>query len=129
VKFAEQMVALGAAITAPLALRLLPLPQALLLLDRWPRIRGVNANPAALADRVHRWLALGFGCWRSTCLTRSAVLYAILRQHGYRPSLHLGVLAASEDLEAHAWVSVSGIPIADVPANIDRYRPLWVHGG
>ena len=125
----ERLVALAATITAPLALRLLPLPRALLLLDRWPGVRGSGAHPVALASRTQRWLSRGFGIWRSTCLTRSAVLYAMLRQHGYRPSLHLGVMASEKAFEAHAWISLAGVPIADAPQNVERFRPLWVHGG
>ena len=125
----ERLVAASAAVTAPLALRLLPLPRALRLLDRWPAMRGTPAHPVALADRVQRWLAYGVGVWRSTCLTRSAVLYAMLRQHGYHPTLHLGVMGGDDAVTAHAWVTLSGVPIADVPANISRYRPLWRYGG
>lgn len=111
-----------------MALRMLPLPRALILLDRWPTVRGAGAHPVALANRTRRWLTHGFGIWRSTCLTRSAVLYAMLRQHGYRPTMHLGVTGDNSRFEAHAWISLSGIPIADVPENVDRYQPLWVHG-
>ena len=128
-RLVERLVALSAAVAAPLALQLLPLPRALALLDRWPAVRGQGAHPVVLADRVRRWMSFGIGFWRSTCLTRSAVLYAMLRQHGYRPALHLGVAGLEGDFEAHAWVTVAGMPIADAPANVQRYRPLLVHGG
>lgn len=128
-RLAERLVAFAATIAAPLALRLLPLPRALVLLDRWPVVRGSGAHPVALASRTQRWLNRGFGLWRSTCLTRSAVLYAMLRQHGYRPLLHLGVMGSENSFEAHAWISLAGIPIADAPQNVERFRPLWMHGG
>ena len=128
-RLAERLVALAATITAPLALRFLPLPRALVLLDRWPVVRGSGAHPVALATRTQRWMKHGFGFWRSTCLTRSAVLYAMLRQHGYKPALHLGVVGGVASFEAHAWISVGGTPIADVPENVERYQPLMVHSG
>ena len=125
----ERLLAIAAVIVAPVVLRLLPLRRAILLLDRWPLFPGSCAHPVVLADRVQRWLAHGIGFWRSTCLTRSAVLYTMLRQHGFRPSLHLGVLGTDHEFEAHAWISLAGTPIADAPANIERFRPLWMHGG
>ena len=121
--------AVAAAIIAPLVLAVLPLPRAVVLLDRWPLLPGSGAHPVVLAERVQRWLSRGFGVWRSTCLTRSAVLYTMLRQHGFTPSLHLGVRGADTAFEAHAWISIAGTPIADAPENVERFRTLWVHGG
>ena len=125
----ERMLAAIATIIAPLALRILPLPRAMKLLDRGPRLASARAHPVVLAERVQRWMSHGVLVWRSTCLTRSAVLYAMLRQHGYRPFLHLGVLGGQGDLEAHAWVSLDGRPIADADQNVQRYQRLYVHGG
>jgi hypothetical protein len=125
----DRALALLAAVMTPVALRLLPLPRVMRLLDRGPRIPAARAHPVVLADRVSRWLSHGVLYWRSTCLTRSAVLYAVLRQHGYRPSLHLGVAKGASDIEAHAWVSLDGTPLADAAANVQRYQHLYVHGG
>lgn len=125
----DRVLALAATVITPVALRFLRLPRAMELLDRGPRLPAAGAHPVVLADRVQRWLSHGVLLWRSTCLTRSAVLYAMLRQHGYHPSLHLGITSGNGDFEAHAWVSLDGAPIADAAANVQRYQRLYVHGG
>lgn len=124
---AERAVALSAVLLIPPALRLLPLRTVLALCDRWPRVAPRRARPPVLASRVRRWLRHGAGPWRSSCLTRSAVLYAMLRQHGYEPGFRLGVAGGELRFDAHAWVTVEDRAV-DQPANIaDGYRLLVVH--
>ena len=127
-RWLERAGALAAVALVPLLLALLPLPSVLAACDRWPRIGGA-AVPNALASRVRRWLAHGRGPWTSSCLTRSLVLYAMLRQHGHRPRLHVGVEGDARAFAAHAWVTLDGHPL-EQPATVgDRYRQLIVHGG
>lgn len=125
----ERCSALAAAALIPLLLVLLPLPAVLAICDRWPRVGAGRATPDGLADRVRRWLARGRGPWTSSCLTRSLVLYAMLRQHGHRPRLHLGVDGDSVAFAAHAWITLGGVPVEQPSAVGDRYRPLMVYGG
>lgn len=131
----ERALALAAALLLPLALRLLPLRTLLALCDRWPAWPASSAagrtrrSPAALADRVCRWLAQGRGPWAASCLTHAVVLYAMLRQHGYAPRLHVGVHGAARDFRAHAWVTLDARPLLEPAAAVDRYRELVVHGG
>ena len=120
--------ALAAVVLVPPLLALLPLPAVLAVCDHWPRIGG-GATPNGLADRVRRWLAHGRGPWTSSCLTRSLVLYAMLRQHGHRPALHVGVEGDARAFAAHAWVTLGGRPVEQPSTVGDRYRPLMVHGG
>lgn len=128
-RWLERGGALAAVVIIPLLLALLPFPAVLAACDRWPRIGAGGATPNGLADRVRRWLAHGRGPWRSSCLTRSLVAYAMLRQNGYRPRLHLGVDGGAASFAAHAWVTLDGRPI-EQPATVgDRYRQLMVHGG
>ena len=125
----ERGSALLALFLIPLLLAVLPLPAVLAVCDNWPSLGASGATPHALADRVRRWLSVGRGPWTSSCLTRSLVLYALLRQHGFRPQLSLGVEGRSRDFAAHAWVSLGGVPV-EAPLDIaNRYRPLLVHGG
>ena len=42
------------------------------------------------------------------CLTRSLVLYRLLRQHGLEAGLRIGVHRPSGRFEAHAWVEHAG---------------------
>jgi hypothetical protein len=128
-RWIERGFALLAVLVIPLLLVTLPLRAVLAVCDRWPRVHGERATPHGLADRVRRWLAHGRGAWTSTCLTRSLVLYALLRQHGYRPRLSLGVAGGSADFTAHAWVSLGDAAVEE-PADVARsYQPLVMHGG
>lgn len=124
----ERALALSVAVIMPVALRWLTLPDVLALCDRWPAMVSVKAPPRALARRVHRWLAHGRGPWSSTCLTRSVVLYAMLRQHGYEPRFVIGVNGAERAFEAHAWVTLSGMPVTDTPEIAASYTRLLTHG-
>lgn len=123
----ERAMAVAATIVIPAALRVLPLRATLRLCDAWPRTRGPHTRPEALARRVDRWLARGRGPWRPTCLTRTLVLYTMLRQHGHAPRLHLGASGSAGHFSAHSWVSLGGVPVAE-PHLPSAYRELRVAG-
>jgi hypothetical protein len=123
----DRVLALSALMIMPLAIRWLSLPNVLALCDRWPAMVPVRATPRALARRVHRWLAHGRGPWSSTCLTRSIVLYVMLRQHRYEPRFVVGVQGAEQAFDAHAWVTVGGVPVADPPETAASYTQLVAH--
>jgi transglutaminase superfamily protein len=125
----ERAGAAAAVVFVPLLLALVPLPAVLAVCDHWPRLGDGRASPDALASRARRWLKRGRGPWTSSCLTRSLVLYAMLRQHGHRPRLHVGVEGDSRAFAAHAWVTLDGRPIEQPPGVGTRFRSLVVHGG
>ena len=127
-RWIERCSALAAAVLLPLLLVLLPLTSVLAICDRWPRLGGGRATPNGLADRVRRWLAAGRGPWTSSCLTRALVLYAMLRQHGFQPRLHVGVAGEAQSFVAHAWVSLDGTAVEQPSTVAARYTPLLVHG-
>jgi hypothetical protein len=127
-RWSERAMALGAAVLVPLALQLRPLPEVLALCDRIPSsVRRPHA-PHALARRAHRWLARGRGPWTSSCLTRSLVLYAMLRQHGYEPRFAVGVAGSERRFDAHAWVTIDGVPVMDAPDVAQSYAQVMAHG-
>ena len=125
----ERGSALLAVVVIPLLLAALPLPAVLAVCDNWPPLGDGAATPRGLAHRVRRWLHHGRGPWTSSCLTRSLVLYAVLRGHGHHPCISLGVEGDSRDFVAHAWVSLGGVPVDDAPEALAQFRPLMVHGG
>lgn len=126
-RWLERLLAGGATLLVPLALRLLPLATALALCDRWPRVAISPCTPVQLAGRARRWLAHGRGPWSSTCLTRSLVLYVMLRQHGHHPRFVLGVAGSQITFDAHAWVTLDGTPVAE-PLNVSgAYTQLLSH--
>jgi hypothetical protein len=124
----ERVLAAAATIIIPVAVRVLPFRATLALCDAWPRFRRGQARSDALARRVDRWMVRGRGLWRSTCLTRTLVLYTMLRQHGYVPLLHIGTAGSSHRFRAHAWVSLGGTPVAEPETSLSDYRQLLVHG-
>ncbi len=123
----ERSLAFAAAFLLPITLRLVPLPNVLALCDRWPASAKPRATPRALACRVRRWLAYGYGPWTSSCLTRSLVLYAMLRQHGYRPCFFIGVSGKESEFDAHAWITLDGAPVEDSPSVVVGYHRLLSH--
>ena len=124
----ERMVALIAAVVLPAAVRVLALPTVLRICDRWPSAGRVRQAPHALAGRARRWLWHGRGPWTSTCLTRSLLLYAMLRQHGYRPRFVVGVMGAHARFAAHAWVMLDDMALGDPQGAVDGYSQLISHG-
>jgi len=127
-RWIERGWALSAALLVPVALTVLPLPRTLALCDRWPGKTQAPHTPGSLARRVRRWLAHGRGPWTSSCLTRSLVLYAMLRQHGYAPRLCIGVAGPHTTFDAHAWVTLGGQPVADAIGVTAVYTPILSHG-
>ena len=126
--FRERLVALAATLILPLALRVVSLRAVLAICDRWPVFERPRHPPHALARRVHRWMARGRGPWAGTCLTHSLVLYAMLRQHGYRPRFIVGVAGVESSFSAHAWVTIDGVPLGNALGGVDRYTMLMSHG-
>jgi hypothetical protein len=123
----ERWAALVTAIAVPAVLRLRPLPVVLAFCDGIPVRAARPQPPRMLARRVQRWLGYGHGPWKSTCLTRSLVLYAMLRQHGHTPRFAVGVLGSEQSFEAHAWVSIEGVPVIDSPLVETGFAQVMSH--
>jgi hypothetical protein len=124
----ERAMAAAAMLDDPVALRVLPFRPTLANCDAWPRSPGAHAGADALGRRVDRWMARGRALWRPTCLTRTLVLYTLLRQHGHTPRLHIGTAGAAHRFRAHAWVSLGGSAVAEPEPPLGDYRELLVHG-
>lgn len=114
-------------LVAPPLVHLIPLPR---LIPAGPvRPSDPSVDDAALVDWVDRVLGRLPWPWRTTCLKRGVVLYALLRRAGRPADLIIGVRRAAEGaLEAHAWLERAGVPVFEPPRNapesyraIDRY--------
>lgn len=123
----ERLLAATATLLMPVALRTLPLRTTLALSDAWPRSRTPRVTPAALARRVDRWLRHGRFVWRPTCLTRTLVLYTMMRQHGYVPTLHIATYGHAAGFRAHAWASLGGVAVGEPGALPAHSRELLRH--
>lgn len=64
--------------------------------------------------------------WRSTCLKRSTVLYALLREMGEDIALHIGVRRGEDGaFLAHAWLMRDGAPYLEpVSSDPSTYRVI-----
>ena len=95
-----------------LTLRRHPLPRAIARL-------GVAAPPRRewpvplLSRAVTR--SLRIGPWRPRCLTRSLVLYRLLRAQGSAPYLVIGLPSVAADWDAHAWVELDSRDVGPWP--------------
>jgi len=117
--FADQRTLLAAAAWMPLfwlGLRFWGLPRFQARLQRSEM--GGNATMKlpeiqALGDLVN--IAARHTLGPRTCLTRSLLLGWLLRRHGVKSELRIGVRLTNGVLDAHAWVECDGVPVNDQP--------------
>jgi hypothetical protein len=101
----------SACLTIPPALRLVPLDRLAHRLGRPRTLKRPSAEQQeAIMRRVDALLGRLPPPWRRTCLTRTAVLYHLLRRSGMPVELCLGVRASNGKVEAHAWMEREGVP-------------------
>ena len=122
-----------AAAAVEVGLRMLPLPLLLRTLglklaadnelvpaQELPPLVAREASMAATrVDRVvRRWRP------RRVCLRRSLVLGTMLRHHD--PALRLGIRRAGQEIEAHAWLEIDGVPLPDFGGAVESgsFSPL-----
>ena len=60
--------------------------------------------------------------WEPKCLQRSLVLVWLLRRHGLKPSLAIGIRLQEHALEAHAWAELGGTPVGEVVDPSETFR-------
>jgi len=80
-----------------------------------PERRRERPSAAAQAESIARWVDAAYrrSPFRPTCLTRSLVLYRLLRARGLPCELQIGVRKEDAQFEAHAWVECVGIAVND----------------
>lgn len=101
---------LGLVLTVPPLLFAMPVNR---LINRIASRRSSYKSPpvGALVLQVDDWLSRLPWVWRTTCLKRSAILYALLRRSGEDVQLHIGVKReADRTFAAHAWLVKNGQP-------------------
>ncbi|MBI4270367.1 MAG: lasso peptide biosynthesis B2 protein [Candidatus Rokubacteria bacterium] len=109
---------------AALALRLLPLPHVLGLVDALATPRRRPAEPGVALRAGHLVMLASRCCLpRPTCLAKALVAYGFLRRRGLAVEIVIGVTRDADSLLAHAWVEHGGRPAAGRPA-ARAYAPL-----
>jgi hypothetical protein len=106
---------LVAALMIPPLLRLTTLDRVVGRLGRPARVKRPSAaQQAAIAEAVDRLLGRLPAPWRRTCLTRSIVLYHLLRRSGVPVELRIGVKREQRAFAAHAWLTREGATYLEV---------------
>ena len=101
----------------PLALYMVPVHRLASRLAALGRARGTTPIDDIVAD-VDRWQHLLCWPWRSTCLKRASVLFALLRRGGIDVELYIGVKRdADKAFAAHAWLVREGMPYLESPGS------------
>ena len=98
--------------------------------------RGPSTLPDEYASRRARRLADAValvsrrGAFRPNCLVRSLALSRLLEAEQV-PGWHvrIGVRERTGRFEAHAWVTLNGVPVMDAVDVETAYMPLVSHGG
>jgi hypothetical protein len=114
----------GACLVIPPALRLLPLDRLVERLGRQRSRRRPDAvQQQAIMERVDALLGRLPPPWRKTCLTRSVVLYHLLRRSGVPVELCIGVRRDNQEFAAHAWLEREGRPYMEL-GEVTGYEEL-----
>lgn len=111
---------LGLAVLLPiidLGLRRRGLQQTQAWLTRWRGARPAHpCSPAELEDAntlaTLAAIAGRRGLYANTCLRQALAVHWWLWRRGLRPQLHVGALRVGDTLDAHAWVELDGVPLA-----------------
>lgn len=119
----------SACLTIPPALQLVPLDR---LAGRLGRPRTLKRPSAEQQEMIMRRVDGLLGRlprpWRRTCLTRTAVLYHLLRRSGIPVELCIGVRASNGKVEAHAWMERERVPYME-GGQLEGYEELARFGG
>ena len=106
-------------------LRRWALPRAVARLGSARSWNGWSRDPAHLGRLVGR--LLGIGGLKATCLTRSLVLFRLLRRSGLAVDFVIGMPRVPQSTDAHAWVELDGRDLGPPPGRdgheeLARYR-------
>lgn len=116
----ERHLLLGSMVMLPviaLLVRLLGALRTCHLLDRLSGAAAPRCADAATmhdAERLAQVVALAGrrGVITATCLRQAILVHWLLRRRGLAPDLKLGVRRAADALDAHAWVELQGVALA-----------------
>lgn len=119
--------------TTALALRLIGLRNVERWLD-WRRKRDSRGTESVyekqvVAEAARRMTeaASRYGIIHGNCLSKSMVLWHLLRREGFEAALHVGGRRSSRTFEAHAWVELEGAAINDSADVRKRFAPFQNH--
>ncbi len=82
-----------------------------------------DKDKAAVVGRARYWIRYTklHGPFRGNCLSRSLVLWWLLRRHGIETLFRIGIRKHAEEIQAHAWIEYQGRPVNAGPRVHQRY--------
>jgi transglutaminase superfamily protein len=104
-----------------IALRCMSIPRLVTLVSRLPRVQRPSSNVDECVRAAEE--AAGRVAHR-TCLFTALTAFALLARRGHPVRVLIGA-ARDHGLDAHAWVTVSDVPLT---ASTRAYEPLWASG-
>lgn len=113
------------------ALRCVGLENTKRLMDSWRKRDAMRAT----GDAAEKWrvataarrmteAASRHGVARGSCLSKSIVLWHLLRRQGLEATVHVGGRKDSRLFEAHAWVELDGRTVNDSEDMRERFTRL-----
>jgi hypothetical protein len=98
------------------------------LLDRFVEAPAADPSPSRLPEATHLTRLLCSASrhlfLRTNCLEQAMTLYFLLRRRGIAAELHFGARKRSEALEAHAWVTSTGVPLNEDHGEHRHFLPF-----
>jgi hypothetical protein len=111
-----------AAARIELGLRTRPLARVIAWAESRPAMRGPAPVGALRLSVLSSWPYRAVG-WTPSCLRRSLVLTALLRQRGHPAVLCVGVRRDGTQIRAHAWVECAGDTFDATAEPFERLSP------
>ena len=111
----------------PAMIKLLPVPQVLSLIEPRKRRRDCSLTAHHLAQIAHSVSRRGPRLGVGECLTRSFVLYNLLRRFDYNPILLIGARFLKGNLECHSWIEIDGEPLCEFDNPHRKFKVLYAH--
>lgn len=118
------------ALVVGIALRITALPRLTGFIDRYATHRRLRHFPFFHAQhQLTRLAVLADWATRITlapgpCLTRSLLLFWLLKAQGQPTELHIGINKGTAALHGHAWIETQGQVVSDSPAMTGRFATL-----
>jgi len=69
-------------------------------------------------------IALRHNFFKVKCLSKSFVLFRLLKKRGWAPILYIGI-QKDRGFKAHAWVEIEGNPVLDSEARISAFKRIF----
>ena len=106
--------------------RILGVPRTQTCLEYWgsePDHRALHVDLDRTIGLAQHSILLTRRILPGTCLSRSLVLWALLRRRGVMAELRVGFRRREGKMEGHSWVELEGVPLNETMESVLTYHP------